>query len=297
MTLDQLRMLNALAEGGSLKAASELLHKTQPALSQGLKQLENQLGFKLLCRKGYKLELTPEGRIVLDKSQKILRHTEELKQLSRTIGGGNEAKITIILETSFHLDALIPVLKLVQSEFPNTQLDIRQENLTGAIDKIKLGQCDLAITPLSDDNRMRLSGKQEYLKSVILQTVVSPQLFSRLPLKPILEDLIDEYQIVLSDTGKGTEGVNLGVQDGQRRWYVTELQAKKNLICTGLGWGKLPDYLIKAELKQSSLIPLKADGLTESVTLDYYVIEPEHYARGPVAQFIWTEIARTFLTA
>ena len=55
MTLEQLKMLKHVAELGSLKNASEKLFKTQPAISQGIKQLEAQLGLQLFNREGYRL--------------------------------------------------------------------------------------------------------------------------------------------------------------------------------------------------------------------------------------------------
>ena len=58
MTLEQLKMLKQVAELGSLKSASATLFKTQPAISQGIKQLEAQLGLQLFNRQGYRLSLT-----------------------------------------------------------------------------------------------------------------------------------------------------------------------------------------------------------------------------------------------
>ncbi|MGB5803872.1 MAG: LysR family transcriptional regulator, partial [Vibrio anguillarum] len=72
MTLDQLLMFKTVAEAGSLKAASDKLHKTQPAISQSIKQLESQLDLILFNREGYRLAITEQGRKLLQHTQRVL---------------------------------------------------------------------------------------------------------------------------------------------------------------------------------------------------------------------------------
>ncbi len=64
MKLDQLKVLCAVVETGTVKLAAECLNRTQPAVSQALKALEFQSGAKLFDRSGYRLELTAVGRRV-----------------------------------------------------------------------------------------------------------------------------------------------------------------------------------------------------------------------------------------
>ncbi|MBA98804.1 MAG: LysR family transcriptional regulator, partial [Roseobacter sp.] len=64
MKLDQLKVLRAVVESGTIKSAAESLNRTQPAVSQSLKALEFQTGTELFDRSGYRLELTPVGRRV-----------------------------------------------------------------------------------------------------------------------------------------------------------------------------------------------------------------------------------------
>ena len=55
MKLDQLNVLRAVVETGSVKTAAERLNRTQPAISQALKALEFQTGTELFDRSGYRL--------------------------------------------------------------------------------------------------------------------------------------------------------------------------------------------------------------------------------------------------
>ena len=81
MKLDQLNVLRAVVETGSVKTAAERLNRTQPAISQALKALEFQTGTELFDRSGYRLELTPVGKRVYLQSLRVLTEAEDLGQL------------------------------------------------------------------------------------------------------------------------------------------------------------------------------------------------------------------------
>ena len=69
MTLDQLETFIAIAEQGGLRAASKVLNKTQPTLSTGMKNLEEELGVVLLNRESYRVKLTEEGKALLKEAK------------------------------------------------------------------------------------------------------------------------------------------------------------------------------------------------------------------------------------
>ena len=62
MTLEQLRMLVAIADAGGILSAAEKLHKTQPTISVGMKNLEDELGLQILSRESYRASLTAAGK-------------------------------------------------------------------------------------------------------------------------------------------------------------------------------------------------------------------------------------------
>lgn len=53
MNTDQLVVFTTISEKGTLRAAAEVLRRTQPAISASLKQLESQVGFELFSRETY----------------------------------------------------------------------------------------------------------------------------------------------------------------------------------------------------------------------------------------------------
>ena len=291
MTLEQLKMLIEVAELGSLKGASEALFKTQPAISQGIKQLEAQLGLQLFSRKGYRLSLTNNGKQIYQHAQRLLSEATQIKQLATFLTAGNEASITIAIEASYDLKRILPVLEMTQNEYPHTQIILRQEYINGALEAVKSGQADLALTTI--DNFALLTGNYQAHKLYQgnLCNVAAPKLLQRHPKLSLVTELKDEYQIVVQDSGQSSRGINYSVQTGQRCWYVNDFSTKKTLIMSGIGWGRLPDYMIKEELNSKSLIAVQLKDFDTHIALNYQAIKLKSKLLGPVATKLWKNLA------
>jgi len=290
MTLEQLRMLVQVAELGSLKGASEALFKTQPAVSQGIKQLETQLNLQLFSRQGYRLLLTDNGKQIYQHALRLLNEAKQIKQLASFLTAGNEATVTIAIEASYDLKRILPVLEMTRNEFPHTQIILKQEYINGALEAVKSEQADLALTTI--DNLALQSGDYEAnrLYQGNLHNVASPALLQRHPKLHSVEELKDEYQIVVQDSGQSSQGVNYSVQTGQRCWYVNDFSTKKILILSGMGWGRLPEYMIESELDSKTLVTIDLKDFNSQVALNYQVIKLKYRLLGPVASKLWKNI-------
>jgi len=290
MTLEQLNMLKLVAEQGSLKKASELLHKTQPAISQGIKQLELQLNIELFNRQGYRLVLTPAGQQIYNHALRLLNEATEIKALSNHLNSGHEASITIAIEAAYDLNKIIPLLEKTQNQFPRTQIIIRQEYISGAFEALTNEQADIAITPVGmlDLEAENLEGYFLYQGSLI--NVAAPKLLKRHPDISTVKDLQNEYQIVVQDSGQRSKGINYSVQSGQRCWYVNDFNTKKTLVLSGMGWGRLPDSHIKNELANGSLQTIALIDFEQSAELKYYALKLKNNYLGPVANAFWDSL-------
>lgn len=291
MTLEQLKMLVKVAELGSLKGASEVLYKTQPAISQGIKQLELQLGLSLFNRQGYRLLLTDNGQQIYQHALRLLNEAQQIEQLATFLTKGNEATVTLAIEASYDLKKILPVLEMTQNEYPHTQIILKQEYINGALEAIKSDQADLALTAI--DNLALHSGQYEATKLYqgYLCNVVSPKLLKRHAELASVEALKDEYQIVVQDSGQSSKGISYSVQAGQRCWYVNDFSTKKTLIMSGIGWGRLPDYMIKEELQSNLLVAVQLQDFDSNIALNYQAIKLKSKLLGPVATKLWNNLA------
>ena len=80
MDLRKLEIFVRVAELGSFSQAAQSLHMAQPAVSIAVRKLEESLDVVLFDRSGRRVELTAEGRNLLQRAQLILRDVAELKQ-------------------------------------------------------------------------------------------------------------------------------------------------------------------------------------------------------------------------
>jgi DNA-binding transcriptional LysR family regulator len=283
-------MFSTVAELGTLKSASDKLFKTQAAISQGISKLEDQLSVKLFNRELYRLQLTPEGQQLLQQTSRVLNETHQLWQMASHYAQGNETAITIAFEASFDLTKLLPALEEAQQQFPGTQFILQQEYLSGAFERLVHKDAEIALTPVLPQfgNQYLLTQAPLYQGSLVL--VAAPKLLSRHGTLHHAEQLINEYQILVKDSGNVTGDTNLGVQKGQRHWHVTDFSTKKMLILSGMGWGKLPEYLVNQELESGQLIRLELTGIESTVNPVYSMVKLNSTIFGPVGKALWQAI-------
>ena len=97
MKLQQLRYLHEVAKRGlNLSEAALALHTSQPGISKQVRLLEEELGVQILVRNGKRVvDVTEPGRIILDIAARILRDTENLRQVGREFGAQASGALTV----------------------------------------------------------------------------------------------------------------------------------------------------------------------------------------------------------
>lgn len=290
MTLEQLKMLKAVIQEGSLQSASDRLFKTQPAISKGLQQLEASLGISLLDRSAYKLKLTKEGAVIYQKALLLLEQNDQLTQMAEHYKSGYEAEVTIAVDAMFDMTLLVPMFESIQQEFPNTQIILRQEYVTGGIDSVLNKRVQLAVTAAEPSFLTDLEIESIHINTQSLINVAAPKLIARHDKLCMQSQLKDEYQIIVQDSGSLSKDVELSVKQDQRKWYVNDFQSKRTLCLSGLGWGRLPHSIIKEDLKNGLLIPLDFTDSKKDVAVYSYVMKLKEKILGPVAQKLWDQI-------
>ena len=79
----------AVADAGSVSAATRLTHITQPSLSRQLRQLERELGLELFTRQDGRLTLTPAGRQFLPTARELLNQAESTRAAAAQLRAGS----------------------------------------------------------------------------------------------------------------------------------------------------------------------------------------------------------------
>lgn len=85
-SLKQWRMLHALIDCGSYAEAAARLHVSQSTLSYTLIKLQERLGVRLLQLEGRRAVLTAPGKLLIERSRRVLDEARELEEFARTLG-------------------------------------------------------------------------------------------------------------------------------------------------------------------------------------------------------------------
>jgi len=110
MELRTLGYFVAVAEAGSVSAAAEVVHVTQPAISRQLRQLEKDLGVVLFSRRAGRLILSAAGRQFLPHARDVLRHAESARTAAGSYAAGRLDRLTIAAPTTTLTDVIAPFL-------------------------------------------------------------------------------------------------------------------------------------------------------------------------------------------
>src|SRR5262245_22849961 len=131
MTYDQLVAFLAVADEGGFVAASATLHKSQPAVSKLVRNLEDELGVPLFDRTQYRATLSDAGRLFRERAAAVIEHTEALRTFGRHLGGRIEPVVRLAIEAVTPVDPILVVLRGVQERFPAVRIELSTERLAG----------------------------------------------------------------------------------------------------------------------------------------------------------------------
>jgi len=288
MTLDQLRVLTAIADQGSVLAAAGVLHRTQPTISVAMRKLEEELDLSLFDRSSYRALLTPQGEQLCQHAREILQQVEHFLSRAKYLATGYEPSIALAIEAGYPLPQILGVLRKSEKTYPETRLHLQIENIGGALDKLLQGEVDLAISPWLDDMPDLESIP---LTFTTLVTVATPR-FIRDHQISDREALKRQVQIVVRDSGDTGTVRSPGTLPGGRHWVVNDHYSKKELILAGMGWGKLQDYLMTDECATGKLEVLEVNGYPSHRVIEMRSVRRRDEPVGPAAEALWLDLMK-----
>lgn len=286
-SIEQYKMFIAVAEANSLRAAAKKIYKSQPTVTTAIKKMEDELNLTLFDRQSYRLKLTDQGKMIHRVALNLLASHDEVNDLATHYNQGAEPLLKIAVEASFDLSTIISQMKLMQDEHASTQVVLQQEYISGAFESIIDERADLAFTPI--DPMFFPVGEVEakHLYTGQFINVASTGLLERHPNLTHASQLINEYLVVIKDTGTITNNQTTGLQKGQRTWFVNNFETKSLLIQNSLGWGSLPKNQVSDLLKSGKLKQLKLADFPEYTNINYSLIKLKRKLLGPIASKLW----------
>ena len=169
MELRHLRYFIAVAQHLNYSEASRRLHVAQPAISQTILDLEEELGVKLLLRTKRSVQLTAAGSTFLREAEDILLRAGEAKRLAQRAARGEVGSLGI----GFFGTAAAPILpSLVQSyrrKFPDVELQLYELNPDQQLAAFDEGRIHLGFSrPLPADLRSEFEEEVVYIDQLVV---------------------------------------------------------------------------------------------------------------------------------
>lgn len=145
MNLRQLQYFIQIVEEGSFSRASQALHIAQPALSQQLANLEEELGVKLLVRSVRGVTPTPAGLAVLRQANLIMKQVETTRLIALAVEQGIVGTVVIGLPWTVSVRVGLSLLKELQVAAPGIKVEIIEGPSSFLANLLARGRLDLAI--------------------------------------------------------------------------------------------------------------------------------------------------------
>jgi LysR family transcriptional regulator, regulator of abg operon len=152
LTLSQLRVFSAVAQHGSIRAASRALGIAQSGVTHQVQNLELMLGATLFTRTNRGIALTALGQRLLQRATTILDECGRAEQEMQQLSGDYSGEVSFGMSTEPLIDALAPVLAEYHARFDKVVLRLRTGTSRMMISRIREGTLDFAVALVSKES-------------------------------------------------------------------------------------------------------------------------------------------------
>lgn len=286
-TLDQFQVFLAVVEKGSFSAAARTLNRGQSVVSYTIANLETQLGVILFCRAGTRRpQLTEAGRSVLADARRLVGDLDLLRARVKALHDGLEAELSVAISAIVPSHILVDGLRAFRNQYSTVALNVTVGTLGIVMDAVIHGRAVVGFGgAMSTGNPQIVS---ERIGHSAMVPVAAPDHPLGILGRAISHaDVRDETQLVVSDASGLTKGRDFNVFS-LNTWRVNDNATKHLFIRGGLGWGGLPEYLVREDIAARRLIQLQFPAFDQG---EYPIHAIHNVANppGPAARWLTTE--------
>lgn len=252
LTLEALRVMDAIDRCGSFSAAADELGRVPSALSYTMQKFEDELDMVVFDRSGHRTKFTRVGRLLLERGRVLLDAAYQLTTDAEALACGWETNLTIVCETLSPAWQLFPLIDKLALK-AHTQLSLFTDVLAGAWESLEQGRADIVIAP---DMHFRASSEinSRKLYKVTNVYVASPHHPIHQEAEPLAEITRVKYRAVaLADTARQRPVLTVQLLDKQQRLTVSAIEDKRRALLAGIGVATMPYPLVEEDIKAGHL--------------------------------------------
>ena len=269
MELRHLRYFVAVAEALSFTKGAQRLHIAQPSLTRQIRDLEEEIGVRLLDRTRQKVRLTDEGRSFLADAKRVLNLAREIVESVQSLGRRETTALNIGYVANLFYDLLPVTLASFQHAYPTVSINLFDMTCGDQFRAIEDGRIDLGFVGLREAVAER---------NLQFRPIASYPVVAALPKdnpvagKPVvrLKELEPMFFIGMSESSyPGYRGWLTGTCEraGFSPRVLQDVDIERTVIqsvAAGLGVALLPEQVKKLPHERVVFRPLKPAVRTES---------------------------------
>jgi DNA-binding transcriptional LysR family regulator len=289
LNLYQLQSFVTVISEGSMTGAADKLFLTQPAISQQIRNLEEDLGVELLVRGVRQIRPTLQGEVLYDFSKKILQLASQAEIAVKAMGAELKGTIRVGTLNSVGVQLMSPIVSRLLKYNPKLSISIDYAKGEELIKTFNNGDLDVVILPDTEaeyGESLNVAEKKFLFREEMW--LVGTGKDTEMP-KQISLNEIRKYPLILFSgeyphfSKKLDETVQASGSRVDPTFESTNVGTLKRVIESGLGWGFLPSLSIKKQVKMGRLNHVMVKDMDYSV--DFYF-----YSRKGTPTFSITEV-------
>lgn len=247
-----------VAKYKSITKASNELYISQPAVTQSIKTLENNIGATLFIRTKKGVTLTEEAKVLFEFVENGITYIQNGEKKFQELMNLQEGTLKIGASTTITDNVLLPYLQEFTNAYPNITIQINNNLTSELINLLRNGSVDLLVLnlPTKEANDLEITP----FLTVHDTFVVSPKYKNMLEKENKIKNLTNEsfiFQKAPSNTrnylNKWLENENIEITP---KLEVVSFSLVKNMTKRGMGIGYLTKEFIKDELNKKELFEL-----------------------------------------
>ena len=296
-TLQQLRILKAVATEKNFTKAADILYISQPSLSKQIKTLEKNLDTLLINRERNTISLTESGNVLLQYSERILALCEESCRALIDLKNGDRGNLTVGASQTIGTYLMPRILALFAQNYPQIDLKV-QVNSTRLIAKNIINrEIDIAVVggEISDDLKKNLT-IQPFVYDELSLIISKSHPFAKKK-KINKEDLYCLDFITLNSNSTIKKFIDnilsqnaIDTKQLRTILQLNSIESIKTAVSLGLGAAFVSSSAIEKELQLQTIAIIKIDNITINRKLSI-ISNPECY-KSKAFEFFYTELKR-----
>jgi DNA-binding transcriptional LysR family regulator len=286
MELNQLSVFCAVVEKKSFSRASEAVFLSQPTVSLQIRALEQELGTKLLDRRGKEVSLTGSGKVLFGYARKILQIADEAEQAIAQLKGLIMGEIIIGASTIPGEYILPGMLAGFKEKYPGIEINLAISDTKEIIRKVLDHEVEIGFVGQREKSE-KLEFSSFSTEKLVLIAPASPPW---LPHDTITMEELRNVPFIIRESGSGTRSSierklhEFGVKEADFNivMRVGSTAAVKKSVESGAGASIISERAIENEIKLGLLKKVTIEGL--ELEREFFIVQRRGRSLSPAAK-------------